>query len=124
MSDIAYYYALSQDLTKGCAEKAVLKELAMMSDEDNKCWPSYDYIARKCGCTKRTVIRTVKRLEERGLIHKERRQNHRHGGSEPNCFTILVPEIFAECNLDWESWQWVKRDTACAEKSSDKSQHG
>lgn len=95
MSDLALYYAYSQDKTKGGTEKHVLTTLAWNADDDCKCWPSYDDLAQACGYSKRAVIRTVKRLEERGLIHKERR-NRKDGRNESNCFTILVPEEWAK----------------------------
>lgn len=41
------------------------------SQEEQGCFfGSLDYISRMCGCTRPTAIETLKKLRERGLIHK------------------------------------------------------
>lgn len=91
MSIIARNYARSQQKTKTGTEKSVLMALAWMANDSNKCWPSYDYLARECGYSKRTVMRVVNRLEEYGLIHRERRWTKK-GDYTSNMFTVCVSD--------------------------------
>lgn len=91
MTIIARNYADSQQKTKTGTEKHVFTTLAWMANDENKCWPSYDYLAQRCGYSKRTIVRVVNRLEEYGLIHKERRQTKK-GGDTSNMFTVCVSD--------------------------------
>lgn len=43
-------------------------------DGSSECWSSLDYFASWCGCDKRTVIRSIDRLVEKGYIKKRQRQ--------------------------------------------------
>ena len=43
-------------------------------DGTSECWSSLDYFASWCGCDKRTVIRSIDRLVEKGLLKKRQRQ--------------------------------------------------
>ena len=56
-------------------EKAMYMILARFTDKDGKCFPSIEKLAESIGKDKRTVIRYIKKLEEKGLIEKKRRFN-------------------------------------------------
>lgn len=52
------------------AEKTVLVYMARRAYYDDGCgaWPAIDTIARHCNCTRRSVIRCLKRLQELGYL--------------------------------------------------------
>lgn len=52
-------------------EKAMYMILARFTDKDGKCFPSIEKLAESIGKDKRTVIRYIKKLEEKGLIEKK-----------------------------------------------------
>lgn len=56
-------------------EKAMYMILARFTDKDGKCFPSIEKLSESIGKNKRTVIRYIKKLEEKGLIEKKRRFN-------------------------------------------------
>jgi hypothetical protein len=39
-----------------------------MNTKTRECFPSQDFLAKKCGCDKRTILRGIKSLEANGLI--------------------------------------------------------
>ena len=45
------------------------------SSIDHSCFPSYQTIARKAGCSRRKVIAVIANLEQRGLIEKQEQFN-------------------------------------------------
>jgi DNA-binding transcriptional MocR family regulator len=50
-------------------EKAVLKEIANhYNNEDRKAWPSQSRLAAHTGYDRRSILRAVKSLEEKGLV--------------------------------------------------------
>lgn len=59
------------DLTLPQTEKMVLLCLCDHANDDGTCWPSMARVARKCSVTDRTVQRTVRQLEEKGILTLE-----------------------------------------------------
>ena len=55
--------------------KSMYMILARFADNEGKCFPSIEKLAEIIGKDKRTVIRYIKKLEEKGLIEKKRRFN-------------------------------------------------
>ena len=55
--------------------KSMYMILARFADNEGKCFPSVEKLAEIIGKDKRTVIRYIKKLEEKGLIEKRRRFN-------------------------------------------------
>ena len=55
--------------------KSMYMILARFADNEGKCFPSIEKLAEIIGKDKRTVIRYIKKLEEKGLIEKRRRFN-------------------------------------------------
>lgn len=51
--------------------KLVLIFLADYARKHDTCWPGFDKIAEKCGISRRSAIRHVKKLIELGLISKK-----------------------------------------------------
>lgn len=45
------------------------------NDSTGECWPSVDKIAAVTGCSRRTVLRKLKTLEQAGLIARKKRYN-------------------------------------------------
>lgn len=65
--------------TIGMAGLVVYDFLASMANSDQVCYPSHQYVAKALGCSRSTVCRAIKRLEENGLIEilpKQHRQTH------------------------------------------------
>lgn len=55
-------------------EKMVLLCLSDHANDEGVCWPSMSRLARKCSIADRTVQRTIKELEKRGILTVERAQ--------------------------------------------------
>lgn len=71
---IDYMALMSETLT--AYEIAVYCILcAYASSTDQSCYPSYQTIARKSGCSRRTAIRVIAHLEELGLVKKQEQFN-------------------------------------------------
>ncbi|MHB9010658.1 MAG: helix-turn-helix domain-containing protein [Ignavibacteriaceae bacterium] len=74
----------------GFSALAVYNVLASMADEAQQCFPSQKYIADHLGCSRATVNRGIKILEQHHLIRVEKRKYKNH------LYTLLeVP-----CNKD------------------------
>jgi hypothetical protein len=72
----------------GTYEKLIYCILSSYSDNTNKtCYPSYQTIANKAGCTRRKAIDIITKLESMGLIEKNRRFT-KTGASRSNFYTI------------------------------------
>lgn len=68
----------------------VLQKFA--DNETHTCFPSLNKLAAIIGCSKPTVIKALKGLEEKGLILKKRRKRE-DGGHTSNLYTILVSAV-------------------------------
>lgn len=77
-------------------ELAVYLVLCAYADsQEGTCFPSYQTIAGKAGCSRRKAIDAVARLESLGLIRKEVRKNP-CGDNTSNLYTIVAaPPIAA-----------------------------
>lgn len=75
--------------------KAVLMAVANYADvEDGTCFPSQQKLADELEVSSRTVMRALERLEEMGLIHRQRRHNPVDGSRSSDRITLSmgVPE--------------------------------
>ena len=54
--------------------KLVLILLSNYADENSKCFPSYEKIAKLANCSRRTAVRSINTLNKLGLISIERRK--------------------------------------------------
>ena len=80
----------ADDQTTGkTINKYVLEKLANYADENNSCFPSYQYLARKCESTPRTIIRAIKSLEEAGFIQIQPRYT-KDGKQTSNRFILNI----------------------------------
>lgn len=71
-------------------ELAVYLVLCAYADSrEGTCFPSYQTIARKAGCSRRKAIDAVARLESLGLIRKEVRKNP-CGDNTSNLYTVVA----------------------------------
>lgn len=76
-----------RDLT--AHQKLLLCYLAMRANSEAECWPSYATIARDCGISRRTAIKVVGELEDKGLLSRTRRRN------EVGDFTSNLVRLFS-----------------------------
>lgn len=72
------------------SEKLVLLALADHADDEGRCWPGMEGIARKCGLSRRAAISSVKALVERGLVGREQRMDEDSGARRSNVYTLAV----------------------------------
>ena len=69
---------------------AVYLCLIRHSNNDGTCYPSLNTIAKKCGICRNTVIRTIDKLVELGLIVREKREgSDGQKGRTSNLYTIV-----------------------------------
>lgn len=80
--------AVLMDETLSVYDKAVYCILCAYADEDSRsCFPSYQTIARKAGCSRRKAISVVAHLEGLGLIEKKEQRNA-IGDSTSNLYMV------------------------------------
>jgi DNA-binding Lrp family transcriptional regulator len=84
-----------EDLTWN--EKLVYMAFCRYSSHTKRCFPSYNTLARKTGLSRDTVMRTVKSLIEKGLIHKTVRTVE--GKNEPTSNLYVVKSAKTKPNL-------------------------
>jgi len=78
--------SLIDDPTLPLHAKAVYMALARYAHFQNQtCFPSYALLAKMLGISKRTVIRSIHRLEEKGYIEVTRHTGRTH----PNLYRLL-----------------------------------
>lgn len=74
-------------------EKLVYCVLCAFSDNNTRpCYPSYNTIAEKVGCSKKTAIQCVASLCEKGWIQKMEQRTKRGGHRSNLYFLVLSPE--------------------------------
>ena len=73
--------------------KLVLLKLADNANDNSECYPSYHHIAKECEISKRTAMRAVDSLCEKGLLIKQPR--YLIGGKEQtsNFYVIVLPSL-------------------------------
>lgn len=71
--------------------KNVLLALAEHANPDGKCWPSWKRVAAMVGCSRATVARAIRDLEEAGLIRRVA-QYHDRGGQTSSVYTLMMGE--------------------------------
>jgi hypothetical protein len=89
MSNRAVTWAFEQDCGS-MAAKLVLVKLADNANDDGLCWPSMDYVARHCNCTRNTVFRIIKKLQHRQLLDVHPRS--RNGMQTSNEYSLRMPQ--------------------------------
>ena len=71
-------------------EKIVLLMLANRSShDDGSCYPSLNRVAEECGLDRRTVIRVIKKLEDKGLL-KVVRSKKTNGENHSNKYYLIL----------------------------------
>ena len=65
--------AFGYDVGGNAMRKLVLLKLADNANDEGIAWPSFETIAAQCECSRRTVIRHIKKLEEDGVIAVQKR---------------------------------------------------
>lgn len=70
-------------------EKIVWMCLEKYANGKGTAWPSMATLARECSCSREQIKRTLKALEEKGLLEKEiRRENNTYS---TNIYTLYLP---------------------------------
>jgi hypothetical protein len=71
--------------------KLILLLLANYADDNNRCYPSYEKIAKLANCSRMTAIRSINTLGELGLIsiHKRKLSNR---DNQSNIYTVNKPK--------------------------------
>lgn len=63
--------------------------LARYANSDDTCFPSYNTIAAKMRCSKRTAIDAIDSLEKKGVIKKQTRKNENNKENNTNIYKIM-----------------------------------
>lgn len=93
MSGKAMGWALEQ-VTELPVDKLVLIAIGNFADENHQCFPSRKKLAVLAMCSVDTVDRAVKRLEDAGMLTKEKQSSTR-GGLTSNAYTLHVGDYTA-----------------------------
>jgi DNA-binding transcriptional ArsR family regulator len=86
-----YITAAMECNTGSSTKKLILIKLADNANDDGVCWPSYTTIARHCEVDKRTVMRHIKDMQERGILTSKKRFNS--NGQTTNYYQINLPSL-------------------------------
>lgn len=70
---------------------AVLGALCSYANEQGSCWPSIDSLSKRTGISRRTIIRSLKKLCEVGLI--SRLQRYASGGRTSDLYQIIYHPV-------------------------------
>ena len=73
MSIRAINWALNEVTDITATQKAILISLADRANEDHQCWPSYDDICERSCANRKTVVKALRDLEQKGHITRVRR---------------------------------------------------
>lgn len=87
MSVRASTWAWQQPI-KGTA-KLVLLALADHANDDGKCWPGIETVAKKCGISRIAVINNISKLRKSGFVNSERRYTE-EGRRTSNVYTLCL----------------------------------
>lgn len=63
--------------------------IARYANSESSCFPSYNTIAEKMRCSRRTAIDAINSLVEKGVIKKEVRKNKKTLKNETNVYTLM-----------------------------------
>jgi hypothetical protein len=72
-------------------QKLLLLALADHAGEDGKCYPGQMRLAEKCGVTDRSIRATIGKLEDTGLVARERRTRD-NGSRTSDLYELALPE--------------------------------
>lgn len=82
--------SILEDESLTAYEKIIYAVLCKFANQkNNTCFPSITTIQKLAGCGKMTVIRGIKKLEERNYIKKEKRQHEHNREYATNLYSIL-----------------------------------
>jgi DNA-binding transcriptional ArsR family regulator len=73
-------------------ELLVLIRVADHADNEGVCWPGNDYLADYTAMDESTVRRNLRRLEDRGLLHRERRNPKRGRGRRSDAICLRLDQ--------------------------------
>lgn len=90
-------------------EKLILLALADHANDDGSCWPGMERIAEKTGFTRRSVINSVKTLQEKGMLGITKRATG--GFKKSNLYTLLVDQEDALSRCERGSQRCEPHDT-------------
>jgi hypothetical protein len=82
---------------RSAVEIACYVSLVSFADEAGKCFPSYESVADRAKCSRRTAIRAIQRLEQEGLVAIESRVR-KSGGDSSNGFFLPSHHTLAGCH--------------------------
>lgn len=68
--------------------KLCLLIMSSMANQDGECWPSHQYLADQCLCSRRNIINVIKRLESDGYIVTQARNRGKERTS--NLYTMRL----------------------------------
>ena len=72
---------IANNSSLNCYEKMTYCMIDSLSGRKGFCWPSHETLAQLIGCSVRTVIRSIRRLEELGLLKQEKQNKAKYASS-------------------------------------------
>lgn len=126
MSSECLFWAVKAEIGHA-HRKLILIALADIANEKRQCWPSHEYLCRTAECSRSSVIRQLKELEDAGLItttqrtdknlkqsniytlHPNVSERHidvsdRHRGSVTVTHNTLIDTPIKHICSNWEDW--------------------
>lgn len=73
-------------------ELLILLRVADHADNDGRCWPGVEGIADYTAMDESTVRRNLKKLEAKGLLHRERRETKRGRGRRSDVINVHLDQ--------------------------------
>lgn len=78
----------------GGTTKFVLVTLSKHSGMDRRCWPSQRLLTQECDLSERTIQASLNRLQNAGLITREKRNTA--GGRATDMYRVCLPDVEVE----------------------------
>lgn len=94
MSFDAMSWAVKQQC-KTPTSKLILLLIANYADENNSAYPSKDHLSRLANCDERTIRRSLRSLQDQGLLNVEERYDHK-GRQTSNRYFLVLDKMSTE----------------------------
>ncbi len=82
-----YHDCMDSDLLETPYQKIVYFYLKRFANEKNQCFPSMATLTKRTKMSMKTLKKTLKELEEKGVLKREKRF-HENGGNSSNLYTL------------------------------------
>lgn len=88
-----YTFAVYETRVGSATEKLVLLKLADNANDEGLCWPGMGYLSKHTELGLSTIKRSIKSLEEKGLLKVARRKDESGSKNLPNVYRLTLPSV-------------------------------